>query len=439
MATATYNNHHYIQSITDLGNIRPIVTNQAIYTDTKIKLLDKGSTIDGGLFERLVQHKLMPRFDEAFSIDDAINHANIQAKARELLNNDPGFALLKSCHHETTRMLKALAGIKLIEAMAFKLTVASCQRPEVFDHSLRVALIALHLAIRCRILSESKLEMIATAALFHDIGILHVSPKLLAPGHQLESEERHHLYAHPVTGYLLLSEYPEYHPAIARAVLEHHERLDGSGYPRGIQGKEISKKAQILMLAEIANTVFEHTPDTRNHQRLSVLLRLNHTKFNRQMSSILLNTIQSLEEASQVNATTPLKSETHLSIKKVATKLAELKDIFSSWESLTTTHPPILEQNPVIQLVSERINTLKRNLSDAGVEFECMSALLDSLAEDPVAIEELDLLLGETRWQLVEILHEGQRRYSAGEQKSLRPPQALTDWLAHVTEILHAF
>lgn len=91
----------------------------------------------------------------------------------------------------------------------------------------------------------------------------------------MEQGERQHLYVHPITGFLILSKHPHYHPHISRPVFEHHERLDGGGYPRGLLEADICAAAQVLMLADVAAAAFERRPQPRSLARLSVLLRLN--------------------------------------------------------------------------------------------------------------------------------------------------------------------
>lgn len=119
-----------------------------------------------------------------------------------------------------------------------------------------MTLIALILAIKSR-LPERDLANVAAAGMLHDIGELHIDPALLRPGHPLDPDAMRHVYAHPMTAYLILQTYPMFHPEISTAVFEHHERLDGSGYPRGLKGEEIGRLGQILMLAEAVNALFE--------------------------------------------------------------------------------------------------------------------------------------------------------------------------------------
>ncbi len=170
---------HYIRSITQMGDSQSVVTSQAIFTSRNIKLIDKGVKIDSALFERLISHKLMPKIDHCLTVENGISVDSLKHYAMNLLDNDPGLVVLRGDARVRGRMLRAFDEMPLIEPMAFKLTVARSQRPEVFDHSLRVALVTLFLAIKSFSFSTRELAALAAAAVFHDIGILHVSPELL--------------------------------------------------------------------------------------------------------------------------------------------------------------------------------------------------------------------------------------------------------------------
>ena len=77
---------------------------------------------------------------------------------------------------------------------------------------------------------------------------------------------------------LMLKDAGVYPRSVEIAVLEHHERMDGSGYPRGLPGAEISPMGRILLLAEVVTAFYEKYTDMPA-QRLSLVLRLNHRKF----------------------------------------------------------------------------------------------------------------------------------------------------------------
>ncbi|QTX33066.1 PAS domain S-box protein [Aminithiophilus ramosus] len=98
-------------------------------------------------------------------------------------------------------------------------------------------------------LGPDDVEELALAGLLHDIGKIGVERSLLLNPEQLDEEERNEMRRHPEIGFQILRSSGEF-ATIAEAVLAHHERFDGKGYPRGKKGKAIPLSARIIALAE---------------------------------------------------------------------------------------------------------------------------------------------------------------------------------------------
>jgi HD-GYP domain-containing protein (c-di-GMP phosphodiesterase class II) len=101
--------------------------------------------------------------------------------------------------------------------------------------------------------------LLRLAATVHDIGKIVVPAEFLSKPTQLTENESAMIRVHCQAGYDLLrpAELPE---VVMDAVLQHHERLDGSGYPRGIDGDEISLFGRILAVADVAEAMSSHRP-----------------------------------------------------------------------------------------------------------------------------------------------------------------------------------
>jgi HD-GYP domain-containing protein (c-di-GMP phosphodiesterase class II) len=80
--------------------------------------------------------------------------------------------------------------------------------------------------------------------------MLHIGADLLDSEERLSGDELKPVYVHPLTSSMLVDRFADYSKEIVRAIVEHHERLDGSGYPRGLAGTAISSLGRVLALAE---------------------------------------------------------------------------------------------------------------------------------------------------------------------------------------------
>lgn len=396
---------HYIGSVTALGDTHEVVTSQAVFTRNGIKLVERGTRVNSAFREKLVQHKLLPPIDQCLSVAGGVTQASLRDRAREILDTEPRFQLLRSALPGVERLLNAFYAMPLAPALAFKLTVAREKRPEVFEHSLQMTLIALFLAIKNR-LPDRDLATVAAAGMLHDIGELHIDPELLRPGRRLDAAEMRHVYAHPMTAYLILQEYPQYHPEISTAVFEHHERLDGSGYPRGLKGEEIGPIGQILMLAEAVTTLFEKSWRTHGASRLSVMLKMNRRKFSRELIDHLVGQLHGGEPAG-------LDSMGEVSAEVVVAQLDQLAEIFRNWHGgyqACAVDTPEAAEAPLVDFVNQRITGLERTLLETGFHPDELAALTVGIEDDAVALAEMQLMVRESRWQVSDILNEVGRR-----------------------------
>jgi len=140
---------------------------------------------------------------------------------------------------------------------AISLTVEK-RDPYTSGHQMRVA--ELTRAIAAAIgLSEDKIEGAFMAASIHDIGKISLPAEILAKPIQLSEIEVSLIQAHAQAGYDILKgiEFPW---PIADIIIQHHERMDGSGYPQGLAGDSISIEARIIGVADVVETMSSHRP-----------------------------------------------------------------------------------------------------------------------------------------------------------------------------------
>ena len=155
---------------------------------------------------------------------------------------------------QTVEKLRKATGAT-IQAMAQTVEVRD---PYTAGHQRRVSNIARAIATAMALPSEM-IEGIRMAGNIHDIGKISIPAEILSKPGSLTDIEFALIKAHPKTGYDILKgiEFPW---NIARIVLQHHERLDGSGYPQGLCGEDILPEARILAVADVVEAMASHRP-----------------------------------------------------------------------------------------------------------------------------------------------------------------------------------
>jgi len=141
--------------------------------------------------------------------------------------------------------------------MAIAMTVEK-RDPYTYGHQQRVAELARAIGVEMG-LSPDQVEGLAIASAIHDIGKISLPAEILTKPSHLSSLEMSLIQAHSQAGYDILKSVDFPWP-VAQIVLQHHERLNGTGYPQGLSGEGILKEARIVGVADVVETMSSHRP-----------------------------------------------------------------------------------------------------------------------------------------------------------------------------------
>ena len=151
------------------------------------------------------------------------------------------------------KLRKSLIGT--IQAMS--LTVEA-RDPYTAGHQRKVSNLARVIAQEMGLSSEA-VDIIRMAGAIHDIGKISVPVEILAKPGKITDIEMSLIKVHPQAGYNILKDVELPYP-IAEIVLQHHERVDGSGYPQGLRGGQILIEAQIIAVADVVEAISSYRP-----------------------------------------------------------------------------------------------------------------------------------------------------------------------------------
>ena len=279
-----------------------------------------------------------------------------------------------------------------------------------------VTLICHYLARHLNLTARENSDLLM-AALLHDIGELHTDPAMLEADRRLGRSEMRYIYAHPITGYLIAKKVAAAYPEVATAVLQHHERLDGSGYPYGLRGDAASRLARIVGVADVCAAILARCS---NINRLTTLMRLNRKKFDRDLIALLQQVFGVGEDEDTAADTTLLP------------QIRALAKLLKHWDGIaaalngTKAGPP-----PAVQFLFERMADLHAILLQFGFHPERLQTLRTAIAEDGKTAAESAAALNEVRWQLTDLEREIMRRAEV-VKKALPSDKFMhvEDWLA---------
>ena len=137
-------------------------------------------------------------------------------------------------------------------------SIVESKDPYTAGHQCRVTTLACAIAEEM-LLPENIIQGIRKAAMIHDIGKINVPSEILSKPGKLSTLEFDMVKSHCEGGYNILKNVQFTHP-VAQIVYQHHERFDGSGYPRGISGSDILLESRIIAVADVVEAMSSHRP-----------------------------------------------------------------------------------------------------------------------------------------------------------------------------------
>jgi PAS domain S-box-containing protein/putative nucleotidyltransferase with HDIG domain len=148
--------------------------------------------------------------------------------------------------------------------------------PYTAGHQTRVADLAAAIASEMH-LSKNQVEGIRMAGIIHDLGKINIPAEILSKPGKISEIEYKIIQTHPQVGFDLLKEI-EFPWPIALMVHQHHEKMDGSGYPQGLKGEEILLEARILAVADTVEAMSSHRPYRPAYGIEKALEQIRHDK-----------------------------------------------------------------------------------------------------------------------------------------------------------------
>ncbi|MCW8889658.1 MAG: HD domain-containing protein [Sedimenticola sp.] len=365
----TITDTNYLQQVAQLGDMQSVTCTENILTSEGVKLLPKGARINRDVIDRLLHHKLLKPIDFTTHIENAVDHDTLIGIGCELMARTSETGTLLRILRNEGFVEQSCQRIHLELPIQNKLTVAYNLRPELLEHSLRVSLAITLIGEELK-LPEKELEVLATAGLLHDIGELHLGVGDLPLEQNLDLEHWQQVRSHPIVGATILNQFKAYTPQVARAVQEHHERLDGSGYPQGLKAIRLSRAGRLLSFTEMAIGALRKY----SLRQLLTIIKSNPHAFDSKPVSVFLDALHRFENSGSLKAaevrTKDLTALFELISKMILTAEAIAKDRTDQ------------QQDSEPCLIDSAVVKYNQGLRRAGLDIKDVSGSLANIGDD---------------------------------------------------------
>lgn len=256
----------YLDHLVSIHPVQTVRATQDIFDQHKTRLLEKNAHIDPSskstLLSALSQQPLLIPLDHCIALENELTEPALLAHYRYFLEVFPQFKRMHGGFELDDALQSMVAQTLQHPLIAQKLTVLMLRMPQRFEFSIAVSWLSMVIALRQERSQHQQMSAFI-AGLTMDIGYLHL------PQASIQDEETHgNVQAtdnHPILSWQILSTIDTLDPAIAKAVLEHHERCDGSGFPYGKFRDELGITGQIIAMASLV--IHHQMPDEPHQQK----------------------------------------------------------------------------------------------------------------------------------------------------------------------------
>ncbi|MFH1216294.1 MAG: HD domain-containing phosphohydrolase [Pseudomonadota bacterium] len=430
----------YASHLAEVNKQMDVVSTENIYNKNGVLIVPKGMHISSDVAKKILAHKLENPLEEQVRLGDTITHTRLLYYIGTLLKKYGDLYQIhaRNCFDKSFENL--VVNVKISPILLQKLTVLQKQLPKEYDKSLfcgwLAALIAHEMKLETQLVAHAFI-----AGLVHDIGLLNICPDILNKKSALTAGEWRAIQSHVVVGKLLLINMRDIHASVATAVLEHHERCDGSGYPIGKSEENLTVLGQVVAMADSMQSIrinqFEKLG--RNMRDALPYLHMNSTihfqKVYEAMCSILK---KSALNPTAVNPFSGFPQYIAHLIKR-GTQLKKVVEILEPLVQMTTTHKDEKKCAMKLWKVSQPVVQM---IFSSGLLTDHFMDCLHKFKKDPdgVAMEELcevELMQNELYWQIKKIDKsiDGclEENHSAMESQSRK---VLEDFSRHLKEVL---
>ncbi len=250
-------NKHYLDKLMRLAEAKAITATHDIVDFHGARVIARGARIGAEQVEALAGgRKLKKTIESSLRVEDPVDSGLIVQTAQRIIDTSVPIGRILSATGGSAAPLAQIARMTFGDPLRLLLTMADHDGARALEHAVSVSLLSICMARKLQ-LSDEDQHAAGLAGLLHDIGELYIPPPYLDPAKRLLPHEWAHLVMHPRLGQMLVGELAEYPASVGRAVAEHHERFDGTGYPRQAPGKRISGAGQAVSVAEVIAGVLD--------------------------------------------------------------------------------------------------------------------------------------------------------------------------------------
>ncbi len=247
----------YADHLAELNKTNPVLAAEDICNELGAIIVSKGTQIDENVSNKIARFSLRTPLELSVNLQYLIPpkqfYSDIQKAPITLLDE------LDDLYEDYRKeLIRQCGNYALFPLLSQKLTVLRDRLPQVYHYTQTITGIAMSIAMNMG-LDDETMEVIFIAAQMHDSGLLNIPPESLNQIHTMNDHAKNKLFRQQLElGTQFLNSVPNLSARVNRAILDHKERRDGSGWPDGIVKASQSIESQIVGVAAMLNEAYIH-------------------------------------------------------------------------------------------------------------------------------------------------------------------------------------
>lgn len=245
------------KSVIEPSSERILVKSGTVLNDVLMFNLKRYNISSVWIKSEISQELLLRQVREELDVNESLNNL------KSVFGEDES-VMITEVSEETQQHIKSvadnlLASVYSDDNLLLKLYQLQSYDDYTYKHCLRVAMLSTQIGKQLGLTRED-LHELSEAALLHDIGKRQVSIEIIRKPAKLTDEEFDEVKNHTVRGYNLLKKTGQYSDRLLNAVLMHHEKYDGTGYPLRVSGEQITYFARVIAIADVYDALTSNRP-----------------------------------------------------------------------------------------------------------------------------------------------------------------------------------
>jgi len=392
----------YIQHLTHICTEHPIHIETDICNGQGAVIVPKGRIFDLALAQRLSEHTLKEPLENSIQLDELVDAQSLMQLFKKVIEADQHISMFHERWQLNSLLAKACEFYEQFPLLMQKMTVLKYEMPHLFKQAMFCAYTSLAIARRLKA-NRDECVCVFLAGFIHDIGILHLDLELVTKKDEYTPEQWQAMQSHTQLGAQLLKRIPNMPPSIIKAILEHHERYDGSGYPRAKKGMELGTMGQIIGMADTCLALYKRDLHSKQlgFDALLPILQLNPGIYCDKVFKAIVGLIKDVPW--------PIKRlYPDASMPKVVSRLLITNEgithDYSVLYGLVVSINPHLPKNKRSAMLRNMTQRIHFCLQRSGIlQREHKEWMRAQKKEDYVAIERLEIMYSEIRWQMKQL------------------------------------